>query len=764
MSWHSHAYLKMRFCVSTLVATLLGLVMVEGAAAKTADEIRAVCQAEGRPCVGLVLSGGGARGFAHVGVLRVLEELGIKVDVVTGTSMGSMVGGAYAAGYTVAELEDTVTGVDWNQMLSPSAKRRLSSWRAKEDSYKSLPSRGIEIGTDGAVKLPAAFVPSEELELFLSRETGPVDNVHDLSDLAIPFAAPATDLVTGRRVVMRENCTLHEAMRASMSVPGAFAPAKHYDTLLVDGGLVDNLPVALAREMGADVVIAVNVGTPLSGRETLTNVVGVMAQMVNILTEQNVRASLASLHEDDILITPDLEKYSSADLDRSREIMDQGEVAARAAIEKLRVFARPRAQWQMWEEARTNRYAPMKYNTVKVANVEVEKTKNAQVSQTRILESASIRENSTQSVRSLDAAMRGVFADGYFDSVTYRLEPGPNGTSTVVIEPRERELARSSIRFGGSLETDFDRVSAFNALFAHSWGLINSLGAEWRNEIQIGETQRFLTEFYQPLGQTMPLFIQPSISYERHAYDVYPRDAGSHAIARWKNAVLDARVMLGWEFARVGYAALTGGWMRARTTREVGEYLPSWHNVEGAYVGGELFLDTLDSASFPTKGYRIVASGKITNTETEATGGNSHVFEVNALVPWSWGHTTALLEGKAGQATLSGMFQLGGAGRMVGAPYGRWSGARLEYGRAALAQNVADGLHVPVPVWVGLQGEVGRAWDDHRVNSIEESEHDWQKSLSLYVGVDSLIGPVILTFGRTMGEGSGLYFLWGYRY
>ena len=351
-------HFRARILTNLLCAAVLASGSLEAVCARTADEVRAVCRAEGRPCVGLVLSGGGARGFAHVGVLRVLEELGVRVDVVAGTSMGSMVGGAYAAGYTVAELEDTVTGVDWNQMLTPFTDRRLGSWRSKENAYKSLPERGIEIGADGTPRLPASFVPSEELELFLSRETGPVDDVRDLSDLAVPFAAPATDLVTGGRVVMQKNCTLHEAMRASMSVPGAFAPAKQGGTLLVDGGLVDNLPVALAREMGADVVIAVNVGTPLSGREALTNVVGVMGQMINILTEQNVRASLASLHPDDILITPDLEKYSSADLDRSREIMDRGEAAARSVAQRLRVFARPRPEWRAWEEARTARYRP----------------------------------------------------------------------------------------------------------------------------------------------------------------------------------------------------------------------------------------------------------------------------------------------------------------------------------------------------------------------------------------------------------------------
>ena len=755
-----------RVAAASLAALALGgLLLCGGAAAKSPEEVRAACRAQGRPCVGLVLSGGGARGFAHVGVLRVLEELGVRVDVIAGTSMGSMIGGAYAAGYTVAELEDTVTGVDWSRMLSPGGDdRRMRSWRRKADAYKSLPSRGIEIGPDGAPRLPTAFVSSEELELFLNRETRPVDGVRDLSELAVPFAAPATDLVTGRRVVMQKDCTLHEAMRASMSVPGAFAPARKGDLLLVDGGLVDNLPVALARSMGADVIIAVNVGTPLSGRDALGNVVGVMAQMVNLLTEQNVSASLASLGEGDILITPDLGELTSADLEKSREIMDCGEAAARAAAGRLRAFARPRAEWLAWSEERSAHYAPVKNDRVRVASVSVDAAPEARIADERILESAGIRRGAERSVAELDAAARSVFADGYFDSITWRVEPGPRGMASVVLEPREREHMRSSIRFGGSIESDFDSVSSFNFLFAHNWELLNAWGAEWRNEIQVGETQRFLSDFYQPLGMTVPVFFEPSVSYERHSYDVYARGSKT-ASARWRNAVLDAKLLLGWEFARLGYVGVSTGRVATRTKREIGAGQPPWDDVEVPYAGAELFLDTLDSVSFPTKGFRLLAKGRVTEGSEDLPGGE-HLFEVDALVPWSVGRWTAILEGKMGRAPVPGVFQLGGGGRMVGASYGRWSGSRLEYARLALARNASDWMPaaIPVPVWLGMQAETGRAWNSGMSGAHSGEDRDWQRSLSAYVGVDSLFGPIMFTFGRTAGEGTGLYLLWGYRY
>ena len=281
---------------------------------------------------GPVLSGGGARGFAHVGVLEVLESLGVRVDVVAGTSMGAMVGGAYAAGFSVDELRETVLEVDWSKMLAPRAERPILPWHEKLDDYSGLTLAGVEISEEG-MQFPSAFVPSEELTLFLNRKTSGVDSTKDLSDLAVPFAAVATDLVTGDRVVLQKECTLGLAMRASMSIPGAFAPVPFGEALLCDGGLIDNLPVSLARQMGADVVIAVNVGTPLADRSELKSAFGVMGQMVNLLTEQNVKRSIASLTDADVLITPDLHEFSSADLNESRQIIDRGREAAQKAAE-----------------------------------------------------------------------------------------------------------------------------------------------------------------------------------------------------------------------------------------------------------------------------------------------------------------------------------------------------------------------------------------------------------------------------------------------
>ena len=268
------------------------------------------------PKVALVLSGGGARGFSHVGVIKVLEELGVKVDIVTGTSMGAMVGGGYASGYSVEQMQEIILGVDWNEMFALRPDRSEINWRRRQDDFKGLGSG--EIGfSDGKALFPDSVVPAQHLEIFLRSITKHVSSVTDLSRLPIPFAAVATDLDNGEAVVMQKDVSLADAMRASMSVPGAFSPFPFKKHVLVDGGLSQNLPVEQARAMGADIIIAVNAGTPLGKSKDIHSVAGVMGQMIGILTERNVEHSKSLLTDRDILITTDLEGFNSGDFTKA---------------------------------------------------------------------------------------------------------------------------------------------------------------------------------------------------------------------------------------------------------------------------------------------------------------------------------------------------------------------------------------------------------------------------------------------------------------
>ena len=292
-------------CAISLIALLAAVLAVGAARAQTAASEQAA-----RPRICLVLSGGGARGAAHVGVVKILEQMRVPVDCVVGTSMGAIVGAAYASGSTLPEMEDLLGTLSTRLLFKELPPREERSIHQKLDDARNL-SPELGLGSEGLL-LPKGLVSGVQLESVL-RRLSKAPGFHRFDDLPIPYRAVATDLTTGKPVVLSQG-ELASAMRASMSVPGVVDPVRLEGRLLVDGGLTNNLPVDVARAMGADVVIAVNLGTPLLRAEQLNSIVGVTGQMINILTEQNVQASLASLRPGDILILPQLGDFSAVGL------------------------------------------------------------------------------------------------------------------------------------------------------------------------------------------------------------------------------------------------------------------------------------------------------------------------------------------------------------------------------------------------------------------------------------------------------------------
>ncbi len=279
-----------------------------------------------RPKIGLVLSGGGARGAAHIGVLKVLEELRVPVDLIVGTSMGSIVGAAYSTGLSVPEMEKAIKLITTERLFTDSPPRQDQTMRRKDDDLRPYFVPELAVTSDG-VLLPKGLVTGVALEGELRRLVK-IASARSFDELPIPFRAIATDIGTGEMVILREGSVV-QAIRASMSVPGAVAPVEMGRRQLVDGGLVRNLPVDIARSMGADIIIAVNLGTPLLKPEQITSALTVSVQMLNILTQQNVGRSLAELTPRDILISPELGDYSAADFDNLVKTVPIGEASAR---------------------------------------------------------------------------------------------------------------------------------------------------------------------------------------------------------------------------------------------------------------------------------------------------------------------------------------------------------------------------------------------------------------------------------------------------
>src|SRR5262245_58566713 len=385
--------------------------------------------AQAQPRIGLTLSGGGARGIAHIGVLKVREELRAPVHCVTGTSMGAIVGGSYAAGATATELETFVLKANWDDVFRDAPPRAEISTRRKIDEYKTLfaPEYGIKKG----LVLPKGVIAGVSIHGFFRLLTQQAVEIGDFDKLPSPYRAVATDIETGEAVVLSKG-SLSRAMRASMSVPGALAPVEIDGRLLVDGGIANNLPIDLARKLCGDVIIAVNIGTPPLKREEVTSTFTVGVQLINFLGKANVERQLRSLGPRDILIAPDLGDISAGSFERSADAIRVGEEAARAAANSLRRYSLPPEQYaalrkrQIRESGTLGAVDEIRFEGLQRTNPEVLRS---------LLESRAGEELTEEKV---SADLRRIYGRGDFESIDYLIRED-QGRRVMVIQPREKD-------------------------------------------------------------------------------------------------------------------------------------------------------------------------------------------------------------------------------------------------------------------------------------------------------------------------------------
>ncbi|NLD67616.1 MAG: esterase, partial [Limnobacter sp.] len=499
-----------------------------------------------RPRIGLALSGGGARGAAHIGVLKVLESMRVPVDCVAGTSMGAVVGGAYAAGTSAEEMEQVVANTDWVDVFTDQPPRGEISIRRKEDDYKGLfaPEFGIR---DGAILLPKGVVAGVTIEGFLRRLSAPAASVSEFDRLPIPYRAVATDIATGEEVVLARG-SLVRAMRASMAIPGALAPVEIDDRLLVDGGISNNLPIDVVRNLcNAEVVIAVNIGTPALTREQLGSSLAIVGQLTSFLGKATVDRQLAGLTARDVLIAPDLGDISAASFDRQKEAIAIGEVAARRQAGALAGYAVSPAQYAALRERR--QHAGTVLGPVDEIRFEGIERTNAEVLSTLMASKPGRPLTEPQ----LDADLRRIYGRGDFESVDYRIERGP-GRSALVVQVREKSIGPDYLRFGLALASDFHGQAHFNALASYRRTWLNRAGGEWLSEAQVGKDNYLFSEFYQPFERRGRYFVAPYARISRSTEDIF---VGDDRVARYEVTETRLGVDLGttlgtWGEVRIG--------------------------------------------------------------------------------------------------------------------------------------------------------------------------------------------------------------------
>ena len=474
----------------SILAVLLPLVIlaVDPRSAVAAD---AEFSRDERPRIGLVLGGGGARGAAHIGVLRELERMRVPVDAIAGTSMGAVVGSLYAAGKSPDELERLVETIDWEDAFVDAPARRFLSYRRKQDDAAyPIP---LELGfRKGDVLLPRGLIQGQKLQLILREEMLHIPAVSDFDDLAIPFRAVASDIVTGELHVMADG-DLALAARASMSAPGIFAPVVVDGHTLVDGGLLGNVPIDVVREMDVDVIIAVDVEFPLYPPEHLRSALEITEQMLTVMVRRETRRQLATLGERDVLIRPDLGEHGSTNFQQIMDVIEPGAAAARAQGAKLAGLAVSPEDFDVYlARQRAGAYAPPDVEFVRVVD---DGPLAAGVLEARLR----TEPGSPLSPETLAEDSSRLFGLNTYENVGYRLVDD-EGKPGVEFGTRTKSWGPNFLKFDISLEDDFEGSTAFNVATRLTMTGINALGAEWRNDVRLGTDPGLLAEFYQPLS------------------------------------------------------------------------------------------------------------------------------------------------------------------------------------------------------------------------------------------------------------------------
>lgn len=688
------------------------------------------------PCVGLVLGGGGARGAAHIGVLQVMERERIPICQIAGTSMGAIVGGLYASGYTTDELQRLIETLDWADLFVDDAPRVDQPMRRKDADFRYL--LNLEVGLrDGKVVMPGGLVQGQKLLLLLRRLTLSSWDQDDFSKLPIPFRAIAADIGNGQRVVMQQG-DLALAIRSSMSVPGAFAPLRVDGHLLVDGGMVDNVPIDVVRDMGAQQLIVVDVGSPLHPETALTNPVAIMDQMIGALMIEKTQRQLATLTTDDVLIRPELGDLTAAQFDRGKEAIAAGVAAAEAALPQLQRHAVDESRYLAYRGQQRRRA----FDPGLISFLDVAPSQSTAATQ-RVQRALRDEVGKPLDVDRLQHDLGVAYSANRFQQLDYRLVQR-DGERGLQIVPTDRPWSMFG-KFGFQLSDNFAGRNSYMISSELTVADINRWGAEWLTVLHAGHISGLYSEFHQPLGDGM-FYLQPSLQAEA---ETLPLWAGSQQIAEYRIK----RRGLG---LTVGYTpsptfALDAGLIRGRDSSDqlVGNPLDFRRDKQDfAALTLNATWDSLDSINFPTQGWRFNADYEMYRRQLGADV-EGDVVRLTADWAHAWGRYHLLLGAHLSSAVDDDHFFraqsfLGGFLNLSGYDERALFGNQSALLRAVVYRRTGDTTRLfSLPLYLGASLETGNVW----LTRAAVDADNLVLAGSLFAGVDTPLGPMFLAYG-----------------
>jgi NTE family protein len=707
--------------------------------------------AQARDKIGLVLSGGGAKGTAHIGVLKVLEQNNIPVDYVVGTSIGAYVGGMYALGYEVSEIETIMLGMPWDESYSDFIPRESLSYSKKQ--HRDRYNLSIRLGySDGEFKVPHGLLLGQSAYQILQRSTDTVSSFDSFDDLAIPYRAVASDIATAKMVVL-DHGSINEAMKASAAVPGIVAAVEIDGKTLVDGGITNNMPIDVVKAMGADIVIAIDIGSPLAEQSELTSTVSVLNQLSTILTNNTSLAQKALLTEKDILLRPAIDKLSTTDWSVMPQALKFGEQEAQAQLQALMKLAINDVDYQAYKSQKKLK-AKKWFDALPRHITKIKINNNSKVEDDIIEKVFAVELGKTLTKEALDLAINRVYALDKFEQVTVEFDDSPEGR-IIALTTQAKSWGPNYFDFGFNLKTDFSDQSITSINMSYLMTDVSMNGGRWLNELELGWESLLASEFYQPLN---------------HSHDLYSRARVSFAQDKWektsfreelRNEYYQATLALGYDYSFKGIIELGV----IAETGDLSLDKPGTDDFDYDSYGGFITFgyDTLDSINFPTDGNKLLIEVKWLKDEYSPQLSDIEEDEaITYTLDWRGaigirGHTFV---GIASFATIDNesdfsvhVTELGGFLNLSGYQEDALIGVHKVF--AAVVYQYDLGREIPggsgLPIYLGTSLEAGNVWGgEDRIKY-----NDLISSGSIYLGTDTSFGPAVLGMGfATSGEHS----------
>ena len=717
-----------------------------------------------QPSVVVVLAGGGAKGFAHLAVLRQLERDHIPIARIVGTSMGAVIGGLYASGLSTDDIERVVGGLDPSKVALDQLNRLELPSRAR--NYQQKYPVELEFGVKGGGLSFARGVSDGQRFLALLQElTAHVPPQVNFNDLKIPFRAVATRYRDGEMKVF-DSGALHLAIRASMAAPAVFAPVEVDGETYVDGGLVANLPIEVALQEGADVIVASFLagGVDDGQSEQANHALMVANRMIDIMIRQNEKRNLTLLRAQDVLIKPQLNDIGFADFNRAPEIVQRGQLAL--SEEKTR-----------WEALKTNfasTVAKTQANKLsfnqrekRIVVIEAKGQKDVPASYIRSVLSPMLEQefSSVETERYIDE----LYTSGYFDLVSYSLEQQQGDQYKLVVQVREKSYSPHFMKTTLGFSTEISGMTQFSTGLGYRRPWLTESGLEFALDARLGTQTELAARLYQPLAQRWSL--EAGYSWDRNHLPIYRTaidrdDLSSQKLAYFNQTSQALNVQLVYDLERKANIKL--GLTSGKIRRDLDTYNELLSPIGGTlsefqYSGlkMQLQVDQLDSLSFPTRGYFFNASVEQGLQSTSYTTGR-----LNAKVAHGFGPHIFNLGLNLGQEKIDqncekcqsptqlfmGGFQLMGAYRM-----GQLAGNQLAHLQGTYMYRLTEGGLLNQRTYVGTVLEAGDAWN-------QGESMRTRYSATAFVAVDSKIGDIYLGAARGSGNVYNLFVQLGRRF